>query len=161
MEALKYNFFVSGYFKNRGYEDSAELGKYEIESLPQAATTKEFSYTAKQLFDKHGSAKLKNHKFLNAGGEFLANNQFGFAVVVVSAGMEGDSQKDLVLTEAWAVVVREKETNSYSDPGWGTVQLLIYPAGTEITPNKQSKQASGMTPGPRVEASPAGAPEPR
>ncbi len=68
---------------------------------------KEFTYSAKQLFDKQDSAKLKNQKSLNAGGEFLANNQFGFAVVVASAGMEGDTQKDLVLTEARAMVVRE------------------------------------------------------
>ena len=38
---------------------------------------KEFTYSAKQLFDKQDSAKLKNQKSLNAGGEFLANNQFG------------------------------------------------------------------------------------
>ena len=31
---------------------------------------KEFTYAAKQLFDKHDSAKLKNQKSLNAGGEF-------------------------------------------------------------------------------------------
>src|ERR1035437_3219181 len=53
------------------------------------------------------SAKLKNQKSLNSGGEFLANNQFGFAVIVASAGMEGDTQKELVLTEARAMVVRE------------------------------------------------------
>ena len=35
MEALKHNFFVRGYFKNRGYEDSAELAKDEVMSLPQ------------------------------------------------------------------------------------------------------------------------------
>src|SRR6202161_3496204 len=107
MEAMKHNFLIKGYFKSRGYEDSAELAKYEIEKLPEGAPAKEFTYSAKQLFDKQDSAKLKNQKSLNAGGEFLANNQFGFAVIVVSAGMEGDTQKDLVLTEARAMVVRE------------------------------------------------------
>jgi ABC-type transporter Mla subunit MlaD len=82
MEALKHSFFVRGYFKNRGYEDSAELAKDEIERLPQSAPVKEFTYSAKQLFDKQDSAKLKNQKTLSAGGEFLANNQFGFAVIV-------------------------------------------------------------------------------
>jgi hypothetical protein len=157
MEAMKHNFFLRGYFKTRGYEDSAELAKNEIERLPQGTPTKQFTYSAKQLFDKQDSAKLKNQKSLNPGGEFLANNQFGFAVVVVSAGMEGDTQKDLVLTEARAMVVREylvenfgfddsqlktlgmgKQADTNSDAGWGAVQILIYPAGTEIPPNKQT-----------------------
>src|ERR1700732_3667771 len=51
MEALKHNFFVRGYFKSRGYEDSAELARYEIEGLPQSTPIKEFTYSAKQLFD--------------------------------------------------------------------------------------------------------------
>ncbi|MGA6952671.1 MAG: MlaD family protein [Candidatus Sulfotelmatobacter sp.] len=158
MEAMKHNFLLRGYFKSRGYEDSAELGKNEIERLPQSTPTKEFTYSAKQLFDKQDSAKLKNHKSLNAGGEFLANNEFAFAVVVASTGMEGDTQKDLVLTEARAMVVREylvenfgfddsqlrtlgvgKQAETNSDAGWGAVQILIYPAGTEIPPNKQTR----------------------
>jgi phospholipid/cholesterol/gamma-HCH transport system substrate-binding protein len=158
MEALKHNFFLRGYFKNRGYEDSAELAQNEIERLPQGTTMKEFTYPTKQLFDKQDSAKLKNQKSLNAGGEFLANNQFGFAVIAVSAGMEGDTQKDLVLTEARAMVVREylvenfgfddsqlktlgmgKATDSSSDAGWGKIQILIYPAGSEIPPDKQTQ----------------------
>ena len=158
MEAMKHNFFLRGYFKSRGYEDSAELAKNEIDRLPQGAPTKEFTYSAKQLFDKQDSAKLKNQKSLNAGGEFLANNQFAFAVVVASAGMEGDTQKDLVLTEARALVVREylvenfgfddsqlrtlgmgKRADTNSDAGWGAVQILIYPAGTEIPPSKQTQ----------------------
>jgi phospholipid/cholesterol/gamma-HCH transport system substrate-binding protein len=161
MEALKHNFFVRGYFKNRGYEDSGELAQNEIEHLPQGTTIKEFTYSAKQLFDKQDSAKLKNQKSLNGGGEFLANNQFGFAVVVVSAGMEGDTQKDLVLTEARAMVVRQylvenfgfddsqlktlgmgKQTDTNGDAGWGKVEIFIYPAGTEIPPNKQTPAGS-------------------
>ena len=163
MEALKHSFFLRGYFKSRGYTDSAELAKYEIEHLPQSKPIKEFTYSAKQVFDKHDSAKLKNQKALNAGGEFLANNQFGFAVVVVSAGIEGDAQKDLILTEARAMVVREylvenfgfddsqlrtlgmgKQTDTNSDTGWGTVQIFIYPAGIEIPQNKQP-QAVGLS----------------
>jgi len=161
MEALKHNFLLRGYFKKRGYEDSAELAQNEIERMPQGTPIKEFTYTAKQLFDKQDSAKLKNQKSLNASGEFLANNQFGLAVIAVSAGMEGDSQKDLVLTEAQAMVVREylvenfgfddsqlktlglgKQTNAKPDAGGGTVQIIIYPAGTEIPPNKQTQPAS-------------------
>ncbi|MFZ0807286.1 MAG: MlaD family protein [Candidatus Sulfotelmatobacter sp.] len=157
MEAMKHNFFLRGYFKSRGYEDSAELAKNEIERLPSGTPTKQFTYSAKQLFDRQDSAKLKNQKSLNAGGEFLANNQFAFAVVVASAGMEGDTQKDLVLTEARAMVVREylvenfgfddsqlrtlgmgKQADTNSDAGWGSVQILIYPAGTELPQNKQT-----------------------
>jgi phospholipid/cholesterol/gamma-HCH transport system substrate-binding protein len=182
MEALKHNFFVRGYFKNRGYEDSNELAKDEIERLPQGTPTKEFTYSAKQLFDKQDSAKLKNQKSLKDGGEFLANNQFGFAVVAVSAGVEGDTQKDLVLTEARAMVVREylvenfgfddsqlktiglgkqtdaqplegkSETKSETkkDAAWGTVQILIYPPGTEIPPGKQA----ASNPSPKSAAKP-------
>jgi hypothetical protein len=158
MEAMKHNFFLRGYFKSRGYEDSSELVKNEIERLPQGTPTKEFTYSAKQLFDKQDSAKLKNQKSLNDGGEFLANNQFGFAVVVASAGMEGDTQKDLVLTEARAAVVREYLVENFgfddsqlktlgmgkqpdTNPGasWGTVQILIYPTGTDVPPNKQTQ----------------------
>ena len=107
MEALKHNFLLSGYFKKRGYEDSAIWRPIRLAGFPQAAPLKTFTYTAKQLFDGRDSAKLKDQKSLNAGGQFLAQNQFGFAVVVVSAGMEGDTQKDLVLTQARAMVVRE------------------------------------------------------
>ena len=169
MEAMKHNFLLRGFFKARGYEDSAELAKYEVERLPQGAPIKEFAYSAKQLFAKQDSAKLKNEKSLNTGGEYLAKNNFGFAVVVVSAGMEGDAQKDLVLTEARAMVVREyliehfgfddndfrtlglgKQRDEKSDKkdDWGTVKILIYPSGTEVPPSKtvQSTVSSQNTP---------------
>jgi phospholipid/cholesterol/gamma-HCH transport system substrate-binding protein len=160
MEAMKHNFLLRGYFKKRGYEDSAELAKDEVEALPQSAPTQQFTFSAKQLFDKQDSSKLKNQKSLNAAGEYLANNRFGFAVVMASTGMEGDSQKDLVLTQARAMVVREylvenfgfddsqlktlgmgKQSDTNSDAGWGTVQISIYPAGTEIPPGKQGQAA--------------------
>src|SRR5208283_5036053 len=48
MEALKHNFLLRGYFKSRGYEDSAELAKNEIDRLPQGTPTKQFTYSAKQ-----------------------------------------------------------------------------------------------------------------
>ena len=163
MEALKHNFFVRGFFKKRGYEDSSELTSNEVVSLPQGAPIKEFTYSGKQLFEKQDSAKLKNQKSLNAGGEFLANNQFGFAVIAVSAGMEGDTQKDLTLTEARALVVREylvthfgfddsqlktlgmgKQKEAEADPAWGTVKILIYPQGMEIPANKQT-QPTGVS----------------
>jgi phospholipid/cholesterol/gamma-HCH transport system substrate-binding protein len=155
MEAMKHNFFLRGFYKSRGYEDSAELAKDEIQGLPPGAPAKEFTYTAQQLFDKQDSAKLKNKKSLNAGGEFLANNPFGLAVVVVAAGMEGDSKKNQVLSEARAMVVREYLVENFgfddsqlktlgvgkqagASAGWGTVQILVYATGTEIPPNKST-----------------------
>jgi phospholipid/cholesterol/gamma-HCH transport system substrate-binding protein len=155
MEALKHNFLLSGYFKKRGYEDSAGLAANSIGGLPKEVPLKTFTYTAKQLFESRDSAKMKNQKSLNSGGDFLAQNEFGFAVVVVSTGMEGDSQKDLVLTQARAMVVREylvenfgfddsqlktlgmgKQAGANLDGDWGSIQVLIFPTGTEIPAGK-------------------------
>jgi outer membrane protein OmpA-like peptidoglycan-associated protein len=160
MEALKHNFFLSGYFNKRGYEDSADLTANEVERLPADQPIKTFTYSSKQLFDKIDSAKLKGQKSLNACGEFLADGQYGYAVVVVSAGENGDAQKDLVLTQGRAMVVREylvetfgfddshlrtlglgKQAESNSDIGWGSVRIVFYPPGTVIPPNKQSQAA--------------------
>jgi phospholipid/cholesterol/gamma-HCH transport system substrate-binding protein len=165
MEALKHNFLLSGYFKKRGYEDSGELAANKIAALPADAPLKTFSYSAKQLFDGRDSAKMKDQKALKAVGEFLAQNQFGFAVVVVSAGMEGDAQKDLVLTEARAMLVREYLVENFGfddsqlktlgmgkqpgatqdaarDGDWGSIQILIFPVGTVLPPDKLAPPAN-------------------
>jgi phospholipid/cholesterol/gamma-HCH transport system substrate-binding protein len=161
MEALKHNFFLSGYFNKRGYEDSADLTANQIGQLPVDPPLKTFTYSSKQLFDKIDSAKLKNQKSLNACGDFLADNQYGYAVVVVSAGANGDAQKDLVLTEGRAMVVREylvetfgfddshlrtlgmgKQAESNSDIGWGSVRVVFYPSGAVVPPSRQAHAAT-------------------
>jgi len=164
MEALKHNFFLSGYFKKRGYNDSADLNANRIEALPLDAPAKTFTVAAKQIFDSRDSAKLKNQKALAAAGEYLSQNQYAFAVVVVSAGAEGDSQKMQVLTDARAMVVREylvenfgfddsqlktfgmgKQTvgnaKSTGDFEWGSVEVLVFPVGTEMPVNKAKPNA--------------------
>ena len=164
MEALKHNFFLSGYFKKRGYEDSAGLAANKIASLPQGTPLKAFTYTAKQLFDSRDTAKLKDQKSLKDAGDFLAQNPFGVAVVVVSTGMEGDTQKDLVLTEARAMVIREylvenfgfddsqlmtlgmgKQAGANLEADWGSVQILIFPEGTVIPVDKPAPTVISST----------------
>jgi phospholipid/cholesterol/gamma-HCH transport system substrate-binding protein len=150
MEAMKQNVLLRGYFKKRGYENSSDLAKNEIPQLPQTAPLKTFTFESKELFDKVDSAKPKNQKSLRAAGQFLADTEFGVAVVVVSTGATGDTQKDLVLAQARAMVVRDYLVGNFSfddaqlktlglgkgkspnpDSGWGTVQIIIYPADTE------------------------------
>jgi hypothetical protein len=79
--------------------------------------------------------------------------------------MDGDTQKDLVLTEARAMVIREylvenfgfddgqlktlgmgKQTGASPDADWGSIQILIYPAGTEIPADKPAPAVSSSTP---------------
>ena len=157
MEALKQNFLLRGYFKKRGYEDSAELAKNEIARLPEGSPLKTFTYEPKRLFDKIDTAKLKNQGSLSAAGKFLAGNEFGVAVVVVYTGMTGDAQKDLVLTQARAAVVRAylvgnfgfddtqlktlgmgKKIGENADSSWGAVEIIVYPVGTETPAGIQS-----------------------
>jgi hypothetical protein len=73
--------------------------------------------------------------------------------VVVSAGTEGDSAKDLLLTQARAMVVRNylvenfgfddsqlktlglgKQTGANIDADGDSIKILIFPAGTDIPP---------------------------
>ena len=157
MDALKHNFLLRGYFKKRGYLDSADLTDHEIDTLPAGVPAKTFTYSAKQLFAGHDSARLQNQKSLNESGEFLANNLFGFAVVAVSAGPEGDSSKELELTEARAMVIRDylvehfgfddskiktlglgKNVGKNSEQQADTIRMLIFPVGSEMPLEKQT-----------------------
>src|ERR1700691_1081217 len=161
MEALKQNFLLRGYFKKRGYEDSTDLAKDEITTLPEASPLKTFTYEPKGLFDQIDTAKLKNQNSLNDAGKFLAGNEFGVAVIVVYSGMTGDAQKDLVLTQARAAVVRAylvgnfgfddtqlktlgmgKKTGASADSGWGEIQIIVYPAGTVLPAEPQPAVAN-------------------
>lgn len=151
MEALKKSFLLRGFYKNRGYEDSTNLAKNEISRLPQAQPLKTFTYEPQLLFDKVDTAKPKNQKSLRAAGQFLADNEFGLAVVVVSTSMAGDTEKDSVLTQARALVVRDylvdnfgfddaelktfgvgKKDGTRTGAGWGVVEIIIYPPGTDV-----------------------------
>ena len=159
MDAMKQNVLLRGYFKKRGYENTADLVKNEIPQLPQTTPLKSFTFNSKELFDKLESAKPKNQKSLRAAGQFLADTEFGVAVIVVSTGATGDTQKDLVLAQARAMVVRDylvgnfsfddaqlktlglgKGKSTGSDSGWGTVEILIYPADSDAP--TQSSAAS-------------------
>ena len=75
--------------------------------------------------------------------------------------MEGDAQKNQVLTDARAMVVREYLVENYGfddsllktlgmgkqagpnlDADWGSIQILIFPAGTEMPANKLTPTVS-------------------
>jgi outer membrane protein OmpA-like peptidoglycan-associated protein len=105
-DALKQNFLLRGFFKQRGYEDPSELKKNKISQLPLQPSNKEFGYDAKDIFDKFDNAKLKDEKAFDEAGKFLEQNKFRLAVVAASAEI-GDSHKDRVLTQARANVVRD------------------------------------------------------
>jgi phospholipid/cholesterol/gamma-HCH transport system substrate-binding protein len=106
LEALKGNFLLRGFFNKRGYVDSDELKKHEISALPDGEPIKTFTFDAKQLFDKPTSGKLKNKKALSEVGDYLQKQKFGLAVVVSAAGLKGDTDKMLLLTQAQSAVVR-------------------------------------------------------
>jgi phospholipid/cholesterol/gamma-HCH transport system substrate-binding protein len=160
MEALKHNFLLKGYFKNRGYEDSSDLGKDEIAAIPQAATVKEFTFQAKDLFDKKDSAKLKGQKALKDAGEYLAGNDYGVAVIQVSTGASGSANTDYTLAQGRALVLRDyivqhfgfddtklktvalgKQVGESSKDDWGLIKVLIYPTGTPIPADKSPDTA--------------------
>jgi len=143
-EALKHNFLLRGFFKNRGYEDSDELKRNAIGELPAAAPSQSFTFRAAKLFDKPDNAKLKNSKTLDEAGHFLEQNPYGLAVVACFADMKGDTDKQGQLTAARAAVVREYlvqhfklgdtnriktigEGKATDAPDGGAIEVLVYP----------------------------------
>ena len=146
MEALKHNFLLRGFFKNRGYEDSSDLTKNEISQLPGGPALKIFRYDARKLFDKPDTAKLKDEKALNDAGKFLETARFSLAVIVASAGMKGDTEAQRKLTQGRSLAVREylvknfkledtrlktigmgKTEDTSSD---GRLEIVVYPIAT-------------------------------
>jgi phospholipid/cholesterol/gamma-HCH transport system substrate-binding protein len=105
MQALKHNFLLRGFFKNRGYEDASDLTKHAISILPPGDPAKVFEYDGQKLFNKE--AKLKDEKTLQDAGDYLQADKFALAVVVVSVGMKGETGKDQVLSEGRAAVIRD------------------------------------------------------
>jgi phospholipid/cholesterol/gamma-HCH transport system substrate-binding protein len=142
-EALKHNFLLRGFFKKRGYEDADELTKHQISSLPAGPPQKTFDYDGRAVFDKPDTAKLKDKKALADAGQYLQSNKFGLAVVVVSIGMKGETDKDRVLAEARAGSVRDFLTQNFrlddtrirtiglgktdGTGDAGKVEILVYP----------------------------------
>ena len=127
--------------------------KMRFPPCPKTQPVKTFAYDPKRLFEKIDTAKLKNQNSLRNAGQFLAANEFGIAVVVVYTGMTGEAQKDLVLTQARATIIRAylidnfgfddtqlktlgggKKINASSDSGWGAIEIIVYPAGTSLAP---------------------------
>src|SRR5215469_13869594 len=157
MEALKHNFFLRGFFKERGYESAADLKKNEISQLPDKPVQKKFTYQAKKVFERPDTAKLKNEKPLNETGAFLQSNQFGVAVIAAYTDMKGDSQTDHLLTEARAMVVRDYLVKNFKlldtkvktiglgksgdAPEGGSIEVLIYREGTTTAQAANSSQS--------------------
>jgi outer membrane protein OmpA-like peptidoglycan-associated protein len=134
-EALKQNFLLRGFFQRRGYEDASELKSNKISQLPSKRISKEFVYEAKDIFDKSDNAKLKNQKAINEAGKFLEQNKFSLAVVAASDEI-GDTDKDRVLTQARAKVVRDYLVENFK---FDDTRVRIIGLGKSIKDSEASK----------------------
>lgn len=161
MAAMRRNFLLRGFFRKRGYEDSSELTKHAISQLPTGPQLKRFVYRGADLFAGPDNAKLKNQKSLKEVGTFLEKNGFGLAVVVSHSGTAGDSEKNRVLTEARAMVLRDYlaknfkiddtrlktkgagEASTVSESG--KIDIIVFPVG------KASPRANGSSKRPAGE----------
>ncbi len=113
-DAMKSNFLLRGFFKDRGYTNPAEVQQHAVAQLPGGQPIKSFSYESKNLFDKSNSARMRNQKSLNAAGQFLQSEKFGLAVITASTGRTGDSDKEHALSEARGFVVRKYLVDNFS-----------------------------------------------
>jgi outer membrane protein OmpA-like peptidoglycan-associated protein len=155
-EAMKHNFFLKGFFKNRGYQDSSEVGKHQIANIPDEDPSKAFQYDARKIFDKPDTAKIKNGKLMSDAGNYLAKNPFGLVVIICRGDGKGDSEKTQKLTEARAFTVRSYlvENFAFDDKRvvtmgqgkapdaseGGDVSILIFPEGTKKPPSGAAVQ---------------------
>src|SRR5208282_1794622 len=96
---------------------------------------KEFAYDAKDIFDKSDNAKLKNEKKIDEAGQFLEQNKFRLAVIAVSADI-GDTDKDRVLTQARAKVVRDYLVQHFK---FDDTRVKIIGLGKSPKPDETSK----------------------
>ncbi len=144
MEALQHNFFLRGFFKNRGYHDESDVAANEIQKLPTEQPAKEFDLDGEQIFAGKDNAKLKNEGRLSDAGKYLAANPFSLTVIADSTSMLGDSKKNLSLSAARAYVVRDYligkfkmddtkvktiglgEDKDSADSTKGQVRILVY-----------------------------------
>ncbi|MBZ5514490.1 MAG: MlaD family protein [Acidobacteriia bacterium] len=161
MEALKHNWFLRGFFKQRGYTDTKDLTQNEIARLPQGPAVRSFAYDGKQIFAKPDTAKLKGEKALDGAGRFLEQNEFGLVVVVASTGVQGDAKTNLVLSQARAMVVRDYLVKKFKvDDAHlktlgqgeiaqaktgeaGKIEIVVYPVGVGIPPAKYPSSSGG------------------
>jgi phospholipid/cholesterol/gamma-HCH transport system substrate-binding protein len=107
MEALKHNWFLRGFFKDRGYFDSSDLTVHAVAELPNRPAVRKFVFSDKDLFNEADSAKLKKEKILNEAGKFLEQHSYDLAVVTAYTGLKGEKAENLTLTQARAAVVRQ------------------------------------------------------
>jgi hypothetical protein len=106
MDALKQNFLLRGFFNKRGYEDAHELTAHAVGKLPAGNPKQEYSYETSDLFEKAEDAKLGHERLLKEAGTYLEQHKFSLAVVAVSEVL-GDTEKQKVLTQAKALVIRD------------------------------------------------------
>jgi phospholipid/cholesterol/gamma-HCH transport system substrate-binding protein len=141
-DALKHNFLLRGFFKDRGYANPEEIRKHQVAAAPKAKPSRVFTIDSKNLFDKKESAKLKNSKALNEAGEYLQGHKFDSVLIVAASDMKGDSDKEQVLTEARSFVVRKflvehfrlddtriktlGQGKTASAPAEGSVEVLVF-----------------------------------
>jgi phospholipid/cholesterol/gamma-HCH transport system substrate-binding protein len=156
MQALKHNFLLRGFFHKRGYENAEDLTRNRIVRLPAQASSRKFDFDADKVFDKPDSAKLKKSKGLTEAGKFLEQNPFGLAVVAGYTNVKGDSEKNHVLTEARAVVVRDYLIKNFkiddqrvktmglgenAESDKGGVEILVYPTAVSApAPTKETRK---------------------
>lgn len=143
MEAMRHNFFLKGFFNNRGYEDSSKLKDNLISQAPKGTPIQTFSYDVTKIFVDTEHAKMKNDKALNDAGNFLQSTPFGTAVVLAVSGMKGDSEELETMLQARAMVVRDYLVTNFrmddkrvktmirgkagATTDNGTIEVLVYP----------------------------------